>query len=92
MGRRVSTVEGDGTASAATDEIAYAQGIKRGGPAVSVQGSALAGLDDGIEDAHAVVLEEELVVLGCGGEGIEFGGPRLVRHNLPQVSEMSYFW
>jgi hypothetical protein len=42
---------------------------------MGVQRSGLAGLDDCVEDANAVVFEEELVVLRCGGQGIKSGRP-----------------
>ena len=82
--RRVSAVERDGAVLVATDKVADAEHIECGGPAVGMQGSALAGLDDSVEDANAVVLEEKLVVCWSGGEGIEFGRPGFVRQRLLQ--------
>lgn len=65
-----SAVERDGPAFIAADEVAGAKDIESGGPAVSVERSRLAGSNEGVEDSDAVVLEEEFVVLGCGGQGI----------------------
>ena len=70
--RGPSAVEGNGTALVAANKVADAEDIEGGGPAMSVQGSSLAGLDHGVQDANGLVFEEELVVLGSGGECVEF--------------------
>lgn len=63
---RVSTIEDDGPVLVAANEFAYAENVERGGPTMGVQRSFLAGSDEGIENANAVVFEEQFVVLRCG--------------------------
>ena len=70
--RRVAAVEDDETVFVAADAVAPTEHVNSSRPAMSVQGSGLAGMDNRVEHANAVVLEEELVVFGCGGQGIEF--------------------
>ena len=68
----IPAVERYGAVLVAPDEVATTENVKRGGPAVSVERRCPARLDDGVEYANAIVLEEELVVFGRGGQRIEF--------------------
>lgn len=67
----------------AADEITRREDVEGSGPSMRVQRSGVSGGNDGVENADRIVFEEEFVILGCGGQGIKFGGPGLVvRHCL----------
>ena len=55
----------------ATDEVAPIEQVIRTGPLVCVQRDGLAGPDKRVEDAHRVIFEEQPVILGCGGQGVQ---------------------
>lgn len=69
---RASTVERDVPALVAANEFAYAENVERGRPEMGMQRGGLAGQNDGVKDANAIVLEEELVIFGRGSQRIEF--------------------
>jgi hypothetical protein len=86
----IPAVELYGAVLAAPDEVAATKSVRRGGPGESVERRCQARLDDGVEHANGIVLEQKPVIFACSGQGIEFAGAGFVRHDTLLRAYFSY--
>ena len=72
---RLASVEDHVAVGIAPNKIADAENVENTGPAVGMDGDGFAGTDVGVEYAHVLVLEEQLVMIRCRSHGVELGWP-----------------
>src|SRR5579863_8393390 len=70
-GRNCAAIEDDDAISIAAHKVAPADDIQGAWPTVCMQRSYVARCNACIEDAHGVILEEQLVMLRCRGERVQ---------------------
>ncbi len=67
----LAAVKGDFAMLVPADEMAETLKISNAAPAMRVQWHDLSGRDVSMHNAHAMIFEQQVVVGGCGHEGVE---------------------
>jgi hypothetical protein len=72
--REAAAVQEHRPVTITADEVAPTEQVIRVRPLVCVQRDGLAGADKRVEHANRLIFEEQLVILGCGRQGVQVLG------------------